>query len=124
MQHGIADTGALGHAQGGTARGHDAALHFHLRKAAVVGRDHDVGAQHQLDADGEADALDGGHHGLGAAAVAGQPVVMGLDQARRNDFLARAQEFGHHGQVQPGREMAAEGVQQAYAQPGSSSSRV
>jgi hypothetical protein len=64
MQHGIAHAGALGHAQRGAARGHDAALHFHLCKAAAVGSDDDIGAQHQLYADGKADALTAATMGL------------------------------------------------------------
>ena len=118
MQQRIARARALGHAQRRAARGHDAALHLHLRKAAVVRRDHDVRAQHQLDAHREADALDGHHHRLGAAPVAGQAVVVRLHQAF-GDGLFAALHVGADGrQVQPGREMVAHGMQQAHAQSG------
>jgi hypothetical protein len=118
VQHRVAEAGALGHAQRGATGGHDAALHFHLREAAVVGRDHDVGAEHEFDTDGEADALDGRHHRLGAAPVASGAEVVRLDQPFGYGLLAAPHVLGHGRQVEPGREMIAEGVQHADAQRG------
>ena len=68
--HRIAPAGALGHANRCTAGGHDAAFDFELRKPAVVRGYHDVGRQHQLDADGVGDALHCRHHRLAAFRVA------------------------------------------------------
>ena len=42
--HGVAPAAALDEAEGGAARGHDAALRLELGEAAVVGGDRDVAA--------------------------------------------------------------------------------
>ena len=116
VQHRVAQACALGHAQRGAARGHDAALDFHLRKTAVLPRHHDVGAQHQLDAHREADAFDGRHHRLGAAAVAGQAEIVGLHLAVGHGLLAALHVRRDGGQVQPGGEVVAKRMQHAHAQ--------
>jgi hypothetical protein len=116
VQQSVAQAGALGHAQGRAARGHDAALDLKLREPAVVGRDDDVGRQHQFDAEGIGDALDGHDHRLGAAAVAIHAQIHRIHQSQRDRLLAALHQRCDGGQVEPGREMVAQGVQNAHPQ--------
>ena len=113
VQHRVAQACTLGHAQCCATGGHDAALHFQLGEAAVVGGHHDVGGQHQFDADREADPLDGHHHRLGATTVARKAEVVRFDQTFGHRLFAALHVLGQRGKVEAGREMIAEGMQHA-----------
>ena len=68
----------------------DAALDLDLGEARVVRRDADIGRQHQLDADGQADALDGDDHRLGQPGApsprpSGSMVAFGEREAARGE---------------------------------------
>src|SRR5690606_29616543 len=91
------------------------APYFHLGEAAVVGRHYDVGREHEFDAHGEADSLDGRHHRLGAPAVAGKADVVWLDQSlvTRHWLLATFLVFRKGRQIHAAGEVVANGVQHA-----------
>ena len=87
------------------AQGRDAAARLHLAEARAVGGDHDVGRQHHLDADGEAEPLHRGHDRLHRAA----PQRKRIDIVRRGvaTLAVGAEELRH---VEPGcRVLAGEG---------------
>jgi hypothetical protein len=112
VAHGVAPARALDHADGGAARGHDAALHLELAEAAIGRRDHDIGGQHQLDSDGVGDALYRGDQGLGAER---RQVVAGIDLAGRDQQVVLGHERRDLGQIQAGREVLAFGMEQGDA---------
>ena len=118
MQHGVAHACAFGHAQGGTACGHDPALDFELGKTTVVRGHDDVGGQHQLDAQGVGDALDGHHQGLLTPAKPLGAQVDWIDIAQGRCMLAALHQTREAGQVQTRREMLARRAQDAHAQVG------
>jgi hypothetical protein len=106
--HRVTPSGAADEAEVRAAKRGDAALGFHLAKTAIVGGDDNVTGEHHFDANGEADALHGGHDWLAAAA----------GQTERIDVLGgaglrgrvRPEELRH---VQAGGEIGADGAENA-----------
>jgi hypothetical protein len=92
----------------GAAQGRDTALGLHLAEAASLGGHHDVARQRHLDADGEADALDRGHHGL--AALVAHPERIDVVFGNLARFCAGPEELRH---VQPRGEVVALGAKHA-----------
>ena len=115
-QHRVAQPRALGHTQGGAARGHDAAFDFKLREAAVVCRNDDISGEHQLDAQRIGDALHRHHHGFDTPAVTRHAQIQRIDQAQRYCFLTTAHHRRDGGQVEPCCKVIARRMQHTYPQ--------
>jgi len=94
------------------------ALDLELGKTAVVSRHHHVGGQHQLQPQGEGDALHRHHHGLGAAAQSGVAQVQRVYPAIGAHALAALHGLGHAGQIQTSGEVLAQRMQHTHAQAG------
>ena len=102
--------GALDEADGRPAERHQPAFHLELAEAGALFGDDDIRRQHQLDADGEADALDRRDDRL---APVRRAQVERVDQIAREEVGLRDVE---RTQLQAGGEMVARSVQHGAAQ--------
>jgi hypothetical protein len=103
-----------GQPQGRAAEREDAALDLDLAEAGVAGGDADVGRERELDADGQAPALQGDDQGLAAHATEQAERV---DGAVREQRLAAGDGGADLGEVEAGGEVLAVAEQQARSAP-------
>jgi hypothetical protein len=103
------------HTDGGAAGGQQAALDLDLREARI-GCGHDqIRRQHHLDAEGEADALNGEHDWLAAPRRAR---AEGIDFVIFDQQGVAAEMGRNFRQIEPGREIGAFGKHHGAARPG------
>ena len=111
--HCVAPTRALSHAERRAASGHDSALHFKLREAAVVSRDSDIRCEHQFDCYREGNPFERDDDGLCASRF---PQIERIHLVRRQQgftFPTQRHDLRH---VQTCSEMIAFGIEHTNAQ--------